>query len=125
MWGNICHMNLPCGDCPGICLPCEKSTSEIFYSVPYDYQLTKEEYNDGCRLLQMALLNDSTMAMTMINNDLVYQDTVYFFRDVYIGDLASSIFGKDSVIILQGNYPVSYTHSQNGTTVIDVRTFIH
>jgi hypothetical protein len=125
MFGNICHMNLPCGDCPGICIPLSKSTSEIFYSVPEDYQLTQQEYTDGCRLLQMALLNDSIMAMTLVNDDLVYQDTVYIFRDVFIGDLASTTFQKDSVILLQGHYPVSYTHSKNGTTVVDVRTYNH
>lgn len=44
-------------------------------------------------------------------------------NELFIEDSASGLWNMDSVIILPGLYPVTYSHSSNGSTVINVRTY--
>jgi hypothetical protein len=112
-----CGFNLPCGECPGIC-----SSFKSDPLVPGSPFLSQKEYDDGIRLLQMAIYNDSTFGMTFIQPDLTWNDTFYVSQSFFIGTDASNLFNKDSVIILEGQYPISYSHSHNGSTVVAVKT---
>lgn len=114
-----CSGNNPCGPCPGICLSL-KDTDDVFVPVEEDYGLTRSEYEDGDRLLQIALLNDSVMAISFINNNFTIDGVFYVPEDFMIGESASNLFGKNTIKVLEGEYPVSYTHSRNGTTLVHV-----
>jgi len=113
-----CGLNLPCGECPGICLNLDYDPL-----VPGSQFLSEDDYEAGIRLLQMAYYNDSTFGMTFIHPDITWNDTFYVSQSFFIGSAASNLFNRDSVIILNGNYPVTYSHSQNGSTIIKVRTY--
>ncbi len=114
-----CPGNNPCGPCPGICL-LSKDSYDVFVPVEEDYSLTRNEYEDGDRLLQIALLNDSVMAISFINNNFTIDGVFYVPEDFMIGESASNLFGKNTIKVLEGEYPVSYTHGKNGTTLVHV-----
>ena len=114
-----CPGNNPCGPCPGICL-LSKDSADVFVPVEEDYSLSRSEYEEGDRLLQIALLNDSVMAISFINNNFTIDGVFYVPEDFMIGESASNLFGKNTIKVLEGEYPVSYTHSRNGTTLVHV-----
>ena len=118
---NNCTGNNPCGPCPGICFKLNEDSSEVFNIVNDDYTLTRGEYNDGGRLMQGALLNDTIMALTFIHTDFTFNDVLYIPKDFEIGSSAANSFAKHKIIVLEGEYPVSYTHSRNGTTLVRVK----
>ena len=60
------------------------------------------------------------MAITFKMEDVVYNDTLFIFDDIYMGQEVSSVFEKSEIIIKAGAYPVSYSRSYNGTTLVDV-----
>jgi hypothetical protein len=103
MFGDVCGFNLICGDCPGICFRVSKSENP-FVSVPNDYSVTPEEYDQGLRVLQFALYNDTTLAVHFVDDHLVYQDTLYIFADENMGGDVASVFEVDSVVMPEGGY---------------------
>lgn len=121
MFGD-CGLNLPCGPCPGICISI-RSDGNVFLPVDEDYRLSDQKYEEGMRLIQLALFNDSIMGLTVLHSGLVYNDTIFVKNNFFIGPDASNIFAKDSIFVLKGNYPVSYSHGRNGTTLLNVKTY--
>jgi hypothetical protein len=118
-----CGFNLPCGECPGFCAVAISKGDANLTPVNSDYLVNDKNYEDGERLIQMAYYSDSLFGITFIHRDLTYYDTLYVMEEFYIGDAASELFNKDSVIILPGIYPLTYSHSDNGSSVIRVRTY--
>ncbi len=117
-----CPYSNPCGPCPGICL--NARDGEVFGAVSDDYLLSKSEYEDGIRLFQAALFNDSIMGLSFMQSCFVAADgNFYIPEDFSIGSQAAATFGKNEIIILQGIYPVSNAYTQNGTTLVKVQTF--
>jgi hypothetical protein len=110
-----------CGPCPGFCVNGSKS-SDLFIPVEETYVLTTEMYANGERLLQIALFNDTIMGMTFVQSDFVSVDSLIISDSLSIGNSASSLFNKSSITILPGAYPVSFTHSRNGSTIVNVRS---
>jgi hypothetical protein len=113
-----CGLKLPCGDCAGMCLVANSRSSDILEPVEDDYRLTQEEYEDGERLIQLCIFNDTLMGMHIMNDDIVTNDTVIITEDFFIGHNASQVLEKDSIIILEGEYPVSYAYGAYGTTLV-------
>ncbi len=121
MWGD-CGLQLPCGWCPGFCLA-TLSSNNAFIPVADNFQIPEEDYKNGDRLIELALLNDSIMEINIINSDLVYNDTLFVYNDFNIGINASAVFEKDSIIVKKGNYPVTYKYGSNGNTILHVKTY--
>jgi len=119
-----CGLNLPCGECPGICFGNTTKGVDNLIPVNSDYLISADDYADGERLIQMAYYSDTLFGITFIHQDFAYYDTLYVMEEYYIGDAASELFDRDSVIILPGRYPLTYSHSDNGSTVICVRTYV-
>jgi len=117
MFGD-CGLNLSCGSCPGLCPLAIKGNT--FTAVSKDYLLSEQDYIEGKRVLEAALFNDSIMAITFKMEDVVYNDTLFIFDDIYMGQEVSSVFEKSEIISKTGAYPVSYSRSYNGTTLVDV-----
>lgn len=117
MFGD-CGINLSCGQCPGLCANASKDDS--FAVVDKDFLMSEEDYIEGKRLFEAALFNDTIMAITFKMSDLVYNDTLFIFEDIYLGSQVSSSFEKSEIVIKAGSYPVSYSRSYNGTTLVDV-----
>jgi hypothetical protein len=117
-----CGLNLPCGECPGLCFHAKKGEGNLA-PVNSDHIISEKDYDDGERLIQMADYSDTLFGITFIHQDLTYNDTLFVMDEFYIGDAASEVFNRDSVIILPGIYPLTYSHSDNGSTVIRVRTY--
>ncbi len=113
---------MSCGPCAGICLNASKS-SDIFIPVDESDGISSEDYEDGQRLFQIALFNDTVLGFSFTHKDLVYNDSLYIPKNFNIGGSASELFEKDSIIVLQGVYPVSFTHGRNGSTVVDVISY--
>jgi hypothetical protein len=88
--------------------------------VSKDYLLSREEWDGGARLLQMALLNDTIMEITFIHSDLTANDTLYIPSDMSIGTAAAQEFSKSEIIVKRGKYPLTYLYSSNGSTIVDV-----
>ena len=44
-------------------------------------------------------------------------------EDFEIGYSAAQCFGKSSIVIHEGVYPVSYAFSKNGTTLVNVTSY--
>lgn len=119
---ETCNYSNPCGPCPGICL--NSKDGEVFSKVSDDYLLSKDEYDDGIRLFQAALFNDTIMGLNFIQSCFVAADgNFYVPEDFSIGSQASAAFGKNDIIIKEGTYPVSCIYSQNGTTLVNVQSF--
>ncbi len=118
-----CGLPLPCGECPGLCLGGTTKGTDNLIPVSSDYLVSDDDYDDGERLIQMAFYSDTLFGITFIHQDLTYYDTLNVMEEFYIGDVASELFNRDSVIILPGRYPLTYSHSDNGSTVIRVRTY--
>jgi len=114
-----CNGSSQCGPCPGICIPLTKS-SDLFTPVDENYQISNQDYLDGERLCQIALFNDSIMGFTFIHDGFVYQDSLYIPKDFDIGSSASALFEKTSIIVKKGTYPVSFSQSRNGSTIVNV-----
>lgn len=117
-----CQGNMECGPCAGFCAVAYKS-ADIFIPVNESDGISSEDYAVGERLFQIALFNDTILGFSFIQSDLVYNDSVYFPNDFNIGGSASALFQKDSIIILQGVYPVSFSHGRNGSAVVDVVSY--
>lgn len=115
-----CTGSNPCGPCPGICFKSRDDSSDIFNLVEDDYCLTRSEYNDGERLMQAALLNDTTMALTFVHSDFIINDILYIPENFNVGTSLANSCRKQTITVLKGEYPVSYTHSKNGTTLVHV-----
>ena len=115
-----CIGSNPCGPCPGICLKLRNDSSDIFNLVDDDYCITRGEYDDGERLMQAALLNDTTMALTFVHSDFIINDILYIPEDFNVGSSLANSYRKQTITVLEGEYPVSYTHSKNGTTLVRV-----
>ncbi len=122
LWEN-CIGNMPCGPCPGFCPLFNTKSADLFIPVNESDNISAEEYQDGERLFQIALFNDTIMGFSFTHSDLVYEDSLYIPEDFNIGRSASAIFVKDSIIVLQGVYPVSFTHGRNGSTVVNVKSY--
>lgn len=118
---NNCTGNNPCGPCPGICIKLNAEDAEVFNMVNEDYCLTRSEYDDGERLMQGALLDDTTLALTFIHSDFTINDILYIPEEFKIGNSASGAFMRRTITILEGEYPISYTHGMNGTTLVRVK----
>jgi|AntRauTorcE11898_2_1112593.scaffolds.fasta_scaffold07692_1 hypothetical protein len=112
-----CPFDLPCGDCPGICI------SWKFTPVEDDYLLTKEEYENGERLIEIGFYNDTTLGIHFHHKGFVSNDTLFVDQDYNIGDDAAALYAKDSIIIEDGAYPVSYSQSSNGSTIVDIKSY--
>jgi len=117
-----CQGNMPCGSCAGICFNASNK-SDIFTPVDETYVISNDDYNDGERLCQIALFNDTIMGFSFIHSGYVYNDSLYIPENLNIGNSASALFEKDSIIVLQGVYPVSFTQGRNGSTVVDIRSY--
>ncbi|MCF8307665.1 MAG: hypothetical protein K9I68_01515 [Bacteroidales bacterium] len=109
--------DLPCGPCPGICIGIR------FTPVDDDYLLTQEEYENGKRLLEIGFFNDSTLGVNFKHKGFVENDTLFVDQDYNIGDEASELYNKDSIIIEKGAYPVTYSQSKNGSTIVDIKSY--
>lgn len=118
MFGD-CGLDLPCGQCPGMCL----AVPNNWIPVDDDYIMSQQEYDAGLRLFQVAYYNDSILEINFIHSDLVYHDTCFISRRYNIGSDISSIYEKDSIVLRQGAYPVSYAYSANGTTLVKVDSY--
>lgn len=121
MFGD-CGLKLPCGQCPGFCPFASKDGEDPFKVVSQNYRMSNSEYDDGKRMFEAALFNDSTMAFTFLMPDLVYEDFVYIFENMDLGAGVANEFGKKSIVLKEGGYPVSYSRGSNGTALIDVIT---
>lgn len=117
-----CQGTMPCGPCAGICLRFSKS-SDLFQPVDETYQITPEEYQNGERLFQIALFNDTILGFSFTQSDFVYLDSLYVPKNFNIGGSASELFNKDSIIVRRGVYPVSFSHGRNGSTIVKVLSY--
>jgi|GEM_PF-1373664 len=117
-----CQGTMLCGPCAGICLKAN-TKSDLFIPVDESDYIPTEDYQDGERLFQIALFNDTIMGFSFTQSDFVYEDSLYIPENFNIGGSASALFAKDSIIVLQGVYPVSFTHGRNGSTVVNVRSY--
>lgn len=88
--------------------------------VTNDYLLTEQEYSEGARLIQLALFNDSIMGITFLHKDFLLDGVLSVPENFKIGDEASTLFGKKSIIVRQGEYNASFMTSVNGTTLVNV-----
>ncbi len=118
-----CQGNMQCGPCAGVCLVAASRTSDIFIPVDESDGISSDDYREGVRHFQIALFNDSILGISFTHDDFVYNDSLHIPEDFNIGGSASVLFEKDSIIVLQGVYPVSYTHSRNGSTIVDVLSY--
>ncbi len=117
-----CQGNMLCGPCAGICISGSRDNN-VFTPITESYTISANDYTLGERKIQLALFNDSTLGITFIHAGFVHNDSLYIPENINIGPLASEVFDKDSVILLQGIYPVSYTHSLNGSTIVEVDVY--
>ena len=119
--GEICPFNSACGPCPGFCL---NSRDEVFTAVSDDYLLSRSAYDDGERMFQAALFNDSIMGLNFLQMNFTAADNnLYVTEDFSIGSRAAAVFGKSDIIILEGVYPVSFASSKHGTTLVKVLSY--
>jgi hypothetical protein len=118
-----CQGNMPCGPCSGFCAFRDSKSADLFIPVDESDNFSTEEYQDGERLFQIALFNDTIMGFSFTQSDFVYKDSLYIPENFNIGRSASALFVKDSIIVLQGVYPVSFTHGRNGSTVVNVKSY--
>lgn len=114
-----CQGTMACGPCAGFCLYASKS-SDLFKPVIESYEISSIEYAQGLRLLQIALLNDTILGISFVHEGFAYQDSLTVPENFEIGIGASTLFNKQSIIVQRGVYPVSFTHSKNGTTIVNV-----
>lgn len=122
--GEPCDFTAPCGPCPGFCLKANERDGENFTVVSDDYLLPNSDYEDGVRLFQAALFNDSIMGLSFVHSNFTSADgKLYIEEDFSIGANAAAAFGKRDIIILEGSYPVSYTYSRNGTTLVKIISY--
>ncbi len=118
-----CEGDLPYGPCPGICF--NTNSPDSYPIMPYEESkgFLREDYADGNRLMQVALFNDSTLGISFTHDDLIYKDSLYIYENFNLGEAVSEMFKKDSIIMLKGVYPVSFSHGRNGATIVNVITY--
>jgi hypothetical protein len=113
-----------CGPCPGICFNAKKSTSGIpdadFTHVADNYLLSPAEWDGGGRELELTLFNDTILQVTLIHGDLTANDSLYVPTNLSIGSSAAQVFDMESIIVKAGVYPLTYSQSTNGSTIVDV-----
>ena len=60
------------------------------------------------------------MALTFVHSDLTINDILYIPENFNVGTSLANSYRKQTITVLEGEYPVSYTHSRNGTTLVRV-----
>lgn len=113
-----------CGPCAGICINIDKSSNAVadanLTPVVENYLLSAEEWDGGARVMQLSQLNDTIMEVTFMHPDLTSNDTLYIPDDMSIGVSAAQEFNKSSIVVKRGKYPLTYSYSSNGTTIVNI-----